>query len=204
MSKKLGPLFWGSQELKLFDWVYVPGAGISYAPCPNQFLPYLRTGFGWWWSPPSRIRDGGPVPINKYVLVRDCWSSQKPSPFWGNLSPVTLIDLCKFDWVPKTLLFLFSIKNLTVSFWVIWFWACQASSYACPSSVEFVVYSCGAIHSSILRILLSVPQIWGFCCKYYDKMLENRAPEQWNFYCFSPKWLIFNWLGPQFSSRETM
>ena len=77
------------------------------------------------------------------------------------------------DWVPKTLLFLFSIKNLTVSFWVIWFWACQASSYACPSSVEFAVYSCGAIHSSILRILLSVPQIRGFCCKYYDKMLEK-------------------------------
>ena len=96
----------------------------------------------------------------------------------GNLSPVTLIDLCKFDWVPKTLLFLFSIKNLTVSFWVIWFWACQASSYACPSSVEFVVYSCGAIHSSILRILLSVPQIREFCCKYYDKMPENRALEQ--------------------------
>lgn len=29
----------------------------------------------------------------------------------GNLSPVTLIDLCKFDWVPKTLLFLFSMKK---------------------------------------------------------------------------------------------
>lgn len=32
MRKKLGPLFWGSRELKLFDWVYVPGAGISYPP----------------------------------------------------------------------------------------------------------------------------------------------------------------------------
>ena len=34
MRKKLG-----SPELKLFDWVYVPGAGISYTPGPNQFLP---------------------------------------------------------------------------------------------------------------------------------------------------------------------
>lgn len=24
---------------------------------------------------------GDPVPINKYVLLRDCWSPKKPSPF---------------------------------------------------------------------------------------------------------------------------
>ncbi len=113
MRKKLGPLW-----LKLFDWVYVPGAGISYAPCPNQFLPYLRTGFGWWWSPPSRIRDGGPVPINRYVLVRDCWSPPKnPLHLWFRRvfgepfprDPYRYIH--QLDWVPKTLLFLFSMKK---------------------------------------------------------------------------------------------
>lgn len=42
---------------------------------------------------------GGPVPINKYVLLRDCWSPQKTLSICdlggclGNLSPVTLIDI---------------------------------------------------------------------------------------------------------------
>lgn len=153
MRKKLGPLFWGSQELKLFDWVYVPGAGISYAPCPNQFLPYLRTGFGWWWSPPSRIRDGGPVPINRYVLVRDCWSPKNPLHLWFRRvfgepfprDPYRYIH--QLDWVPKTLLFLFSMKKsgcIVLSDLVL-----SLPSLVCSVvSVEFVVYSGDAIHSS--------------------------------------------------------
>ena len=193
MRKKLGPLFWGSRELKLFDWVYAPGAGVSCSPCPTRFLSYLRTGFGWWWSPPSRIRDGGPVPINRYVLVRDCWSPPKnPLHLWFRRvfgepfprDPYRYIH--QLDWVPKTLLFfLFSMKKsgcIVLSDLVL-----SLPSLVCSVvSVEFVVYSCGAIHSSILLILLSVPQIRGFCCKYYDKMLENRALEQWNFYCSGP------------------
>ena len=83
----------------------------------------------------------------------------------------------QLDWVPKTLLFLFSMKKsgcIVLSDLVL-----SLPSLVCSVvSVEFVVYSCGAIHSSILRILLSVPQIRGFCCKYYEKKKKNRAPEQ--------------------------
>lgn len=65
----------------------------------------------------------------------------------GNLSPVTLIDLWKFDWVPKTLLFLFSIKEsdcIVLSDLVL-----SLPSLVCSVvSVEFVVYSGDAIHSS--------------------------------------------------------
>lgn len=43
MRKKLGP-----PELKLFDWVYVPGAGISYPPVskpvPTIFTDGIRLG----------------------------------------------------------------------------------------------------------------------------------------------------------------
>lgn len=47
----------------------------------------------------------GPVSINKYVLARDRVLPETLSicDFWeclGNLSPGTLIDLCKFDLVP--------------------------------------------------------------------------------------------------------
>lgn len=42
---------------------------VSGSPELNRFPPYLRAGFGWWWRYPSRIRDGGPVPINRYGLL---------------------------------------------------------------------------------------------------------------------------------------
>ena len=51
MRKKLGPLFWGSQELKLFESVVVEfmlqELEFHIPPCPTRFLSYLRTGFGW-------------------------------------------------------------------------------------------------------------------------------------------------------------
>lgn len=84
MRKKLGPLFWGSQELKLFESVVV-----EFMLQELEFhMPRVQTSSYHIYKRDSAgdedLRLGspvGPVPINKYVLVRDCWSSQKPSPF---------------------------------------------------------------------------------------------------------------------------
>lgn len=71
MRKKLG-----SRELKLFDWVYVPGAGISYPPRvqTSSYHIYERD-----------LRLGSEMEA-LYLLISTCSSvivgpPQKPSPF---------------------------------------------------------------------------------------------------------------------------
>lgn len=66
MRKKLG-----SRELKLFEPVVV-----EFMFQELEFhTPRVQT------SSYHIYEHGDPVPTNMYVLVRDCWSSQKPSPF---------------------------------------------------------------------------------------------------------------------------
>ena len=142
MRKKLGP-----PGLKLFDWVYVPGAGISYPPRvqTSSYHIYERDSAG-----DEDLRLGSETEV-LYLLICTCLlvlpktlSICDLGGCLGNLFLLALIDICKFDWVPKTLPIFIQYRGI----WLYrseWSGSCQASS-----SVEFVVYSCGAIHSSIL------------------------------------------------------
>lgn len=74
MRKKLGPLFWGSRELKLFESVVVefmlrePEFHIPHVQ-PGSYHIYERDSAG-----DEDLHLGspvGPVPINKYVLLRE-------------------------------------------------------------------------------------------------------------------------------------
>ena len=81
MRKKLGPLFWGSRELKLFEPIVVEfmlqelGFHVAHVQ-PGSYHIYERDSAG-----DEDLHLGspvGPVPINKYVLLRDCWSPENP------------------------------------------------------------------------------------------------------------------------------
>ena len=74
MRKKLGPLFWGSRELKLFEPVVVEfmlqelGFHVAHVQ-PGSYHIYERDSAG---DGALRLGSpGDPVPINKYVLLRE-------------------------------------------------------------------------------------------------------------------------------------
>lgn len=74
MRKKLGPLFWGSPGLKLFE----PVAVEFMLPELEFHIPHVQPGSYHFYERDSaggedlHLRSsGGPVSINKYVLVRD-------------------------------------------------------------------------------------------------------------------------------------
>ena len=74
----------GSRELKLFEPVVVEFMlrelefHVAHVQ-PGSYHIYERDSAG---DEDLHLGSpGDPVPINKYVLLRDCWSSQKPSPF---------------------------------------------------------------------------------------------------------------------------
>lgn len=74
MRKKLGPLFWGSQELKLFESVVV-----EFMLQELEFhIPHVQPGSYHIYERDSAGDEDlhlgspvGPVPINKYVLLRE-------------------------------------------------------------------------------------------------------------------------------------
>lgn len=73
MRKKLGPLFWGSRELKLFESV-----AVEFMLQELEFhIPHVQPGFYHIYERDSTGDEDlhlgsprGPVPINKYVLLR--------------------------------------------------------------------------------------------------------------------------------------
>ena len=74
----------GSRELKLFEPVVVEfmlqelGFHVAHVQTSSYHI-YERDSAG---DEALRLGSpGDPVPINKYVLLRDCWSPKKPSPF---------------------------------------------------------------------------------------------------------------------------
>lgn len=74
MRKKLGPLFWGSRELKLFESVVV-----EFMLRELEFhIPHVQPGSYHIYERDSAGDEDlhlgspvGPVPINKYVLLRE-------------------------------------------------------------------------------------------------------------------------------------
>lgn len=74
MRKKLGPLFWGSQDLKLFEFVVV-----EFMLQELEFhIPHVQPGSYHTYERDSAGDEDlhlefpvGPVPINKYVLLRE-------------------------------------------------------------------------------------------------------------------------------------
>lgn len=74
MRKKLGPLFWGSWELKLFEPV-----AVEFMLQELEFhIPHVQPGSYHIYERDSAGDEdlhlgspGGPVPINKYVLLRE-------------------------------------------------------------------------------------------------------------------------------------
>lgn len=83
-EKKVGTPILGSPGLKLFESV-----AVEFMLQELEFhIPHVQPGSYHIYERDSAGDEDlhlgspvGPVPINKYVLVRDCWSSQKPSPF---------------------------------------------------------------------------------------------------------------------------
>lgn len=79
-EKKVGTPILGSRELKLFEPVVVEfmlqelGFHVAHVQ-PGSYHVYERDSAG---DEDLHLGSpGDPVPINKYVLLRDCWSSQK-------------------------------------------------------------------------------------------------------------------------------
>ena len=68
--------------------------------------------------------------------------------------------------------------TLAAHFRVIPFFSRMVLSSVMVSQKEWAPLLKVRLNAPEANLFLFVPQIWGFCCKYYDKMLENRALEQ--------------------------